>query len=70
MLFVLAVCEVIIINVNDQINDPVSKMFEVCTNALSCMESAKIPQPTIFFVQNRKNDIGIFLFQCEERMLK
>ena len=55
MLFVLAVCDVIIINVKDQINDPLNKMLEVCMSALSCMQHAKIPQPTLYFVQNKSS---------------
>jgi hypothetical protein len=62
MLFILAVCDVVIINVNDQINEPVAKMFEVCVSALSSMEQARTPRPIIFFVQNRKYNDSIVLF--------
>eukprot|EP00026_Physarum_polycephalum_P000181 Phypoly_transcript_00181.p1 GENE.Phypoly_transcript_00181~~Phypoly_transcript_00181.p1 ORF type:complete len:2011 (+),score=311.30 Phypoly_transcript_00181:88-6120(+) len=54
VLFMLAVCDVVIVTMKDQTNDGISKTLEGCAKALTSLHNPKVPQPIVFFVQNQK----------------
>ena len=70
-------CDVVIINVQNQISVGMSRTMEICTKALNHLRDAKMPQPLMFFVQNQANEsifiitlIHLFFFDSEKFHLK
>jgi len=61
VLFILAVWDVVIINVKDDINDGMRKTLEICAKSLNYLDSNKMPQPIVFFVQNQKANVKSIL---------
>jgi energy-coupling factor transporter ATP-binding protein EcfA2 len=57
VLFTLAVCDVVIINVKDEISDGMRKTLDICASSLRCLQNTKMPTPVLFFVQNQKANV-------------
>ena len=58
----LAICDVVIINVKDEISDRMRKTIDICKSSLSNLENNKMPKPDVFFVQNQKANLHSITF--------
>ncbi len=63
VLFTLAICDAVIINVKDEINESMRKTLDICASSLQKLQNNKMPKPVVFFVQNHKANVhNIFSF--------
>ena len=74
ILFCLAVSHLVIVNVEGEISEPVSKFFLLCTQALKYLGEARVKRPTVHFIlnkrQNPNEDYCKTLVECVQTTLK
>jgi ribosome biogenesis GTPase A len=59
VLFCLAVSDLVIVNMADELNDPIKQILTLCAESLSKMGVTHIPQPMVHFVLNKRADPNI-----------
>ena len=57
-LFILAVSQVVIINVKGEMNAPLLKLLKICIHSLADLKKNKVPSPEIFIVLNQYTDLS------------
>ena len=55
-LFCLAVSQIVLFNVKDEVNEEMKNILQICALSLQKIQKAEIPYPQIFFVLNQKAD--------------